>query len=99
MGFILRHRLELLVSMSCLALMAYFALQATMGGRSYSDRAELTQRFAQLEDTLSNVTRERMALEDRVAQMRPGNVDADLLDEMARRTLNLGLENDVIVKF
>lgn len=97
MMFLLKHRLEILVTLSCAALLGYFALQATVGGRSYHYREQLTQRLATLQGQLDTVTNDRMTLETRVAQMRPGNVDADLLDEMARRNLNLGRANEVVV--
>ena len=97
MIFLLRHRLELLVTLSCMALMSYFALQATIGSRSYVYRQTLSERYTLLSDQLTDVINTRSALETRVAQMRPGNVDADLLDEMARRNLNLGRPNEFVV--
>lgn len=97
MIFLFRHRLEILVSLACMSLLGYFALQATVGGRSYQYRDALTQRYANLQGQLDDVTKQRVALETRVAQMRPGNIDADLLDEMARRNLNLGRANEFIV--
>ncbi|MDE2384731.1 MAG: septum formation initiator family protein [Alphaproteobacteria bacterium] len=93
-----RHRLEILVGLSCLALLGYFGWQGFYGPRSIHYRDQLTLQYAQLSADLAAVGNRRKALEARVQQMRPESVDADLVDEMARKLLNMGKATDFVVR-
>jgi cell division protein FtsB len=59
----------------------YFAYHAIEGERGWSAWGRL----------------EGEALENRVWRLRKGSLDGDLLEEQARRLLNLGHENDLMV--
>ena len=54
-------------------------------------------RITTLKQKLAEVTKERAALEHRVQLMRDGSLDADMLDEQARRTLGVTSKDEVIV--
>ncbi len=97
MYLILRHRMELLVSLACLALLGYLCWQGFYGVRSYQYRDSLSHKLANLSADFSGVAHQRKVLEDKVKMVQPGTMDADLVDEMARRDLNMGKANDVIV--
>ena len=99
MHFIARHRLELVVAAACFSLLGYFAWQGLHGPRSLHTRTELSARLAQLNLDFSQIQTQRLNLETRVSQMRPGSVDADLVDELARASLNMGDKTELVVHF
>src|SRR5882724_19389 len=98
MRFIVRHRLEMIVSICCLAMLVYFGFQATVGGRGFAYRDALTLKKAQLSAEFVALSSQRVALEGKVQQLRPGTVDQDLVDEIARRDLNLGSATDFVIR-
>jgi cell division protein FtsB len=81
-----------------MALLVYFGFQATVGGRGFAYRDALMLKKEQLNAQLVSLTSERMALEGRVQQLRPGTVDQDLVDEMARRDLDMGSATEFVVR-
>ncbi len=93
-----RHRLEFLVGGLSLALLCYFAWQGFSGPRSIHYRDQLSRQFAQVSADLAGVVNQRKALEGRVQQMRPESVDADLVDELARRDLSMAHLDEFVVK-
>ena len=97
MLLIQRHRLELIVASACLALLVYVAWQGFYGNRSFHYRDTLGRQSAQLEADLAAVVAQRVAREEQVQRLRPESVDADLVDEMARRDLNMAAPNDLVV--
>ena len=97
MYWITRHRMELLVSFVCLSLLGYFCWQGFYGFRSIHYRDTLSKQVASLTADFNAVAHQRKALEARVLMVRPGTMDADLVDELVRRDLNMGKSSDVIV--
>ena len=97
MLLIVRHRMELLVCCVCLALLGYFCWQGFYGFRSIHYREKLSGQVATVAADLNAVLHQRKALEARVQMVRPGSVDADLIDELARRDLNMGKMSEVVV--
>ncbi len=97
MLLIVRHRMELLVCMVCLAMLGYFCWQGFYGIRSIHYREKLSSQVATVAADLNSVTHQRKALEARVQMVRPGSVDADLIDEIVRRDLNMGNNSEVVV--
>ena len=98
MSRIKRHRLEILVGGSCFALLCYFSWQGFCGPRNIHYRDQLSRQYAQVSADLAGITNQRRALEGRVQQMRPESVDADLVDEFARRDLSMAHANEFVVK-
>ena len=96
MGFI-RNRFSVVVMFSCLSLMGAIGWQGIYGHRNYEFREGLAKRVAATQAALDVVTAQRSALEKRVAMLRPGSIDADLVDEIVRHDLNMGGKHDVIV--
>ena len=92
-------RLDYLVSLGCLVLLAYFSWHAFHGARGYSHRDILALQAENLMVALKDVTDQKNTLQSRIALMRPESVDPDLLDELARRNLNYGKSDDVVVNF
>ena len=80
---------------ACIA--AYFGYHLIYGNRSMMALISLDQEIVLARDTLAEVHRERDALERRASLLRPDNLDADMLEEQARRLLNVGRAGDLIV--
>jgi cell division protein FtsB len=92
------QKFDSVVSLACLSLMAFFAWHAFKGPRGFAYREALGQQVAKLESDLSAVSAKRDAFEARVTLLRPDSLDPDMLDEMARQTLNLAKPNELIVR-
>ncbi|MDE2445950.1 MAG: septum formation initiator family protein [Alphaproteobacteria bacterium] len=90
-------KLDLLVSVGCFVLLGYFAWQAERGTRGLTYNSELNTRVKKLGNDFDEIKSKRKVLEDKVAELRPNTIDPDLLDEMARKTLNYVSQRDVIV--
>lgn len=97
MYLILRHRMELLVSIACMGLLGYLCWQGFYGMRSYHYRDTLTHKLANLTADFNGIANQRKVVEGKVSMVQPGTMDADLVDEMARRDLNMGKATDVVV--
>lgn len=92
------RRYDLLVSCACLGLLSSFSWYALVGprGYDYKDLLQLKLATAQAETVI--LVAERDQLEKRVHLMRPESIDADLLEEMARRDLKMLHPSELIVK-
>jgi cell division protein FtsB len=99
MQFFRIKRFEFVVSLGCIALLAYFGWQAERGARGFAYRDSLTAQVKKLSDDLETIKGQHKTLEARVAELRPDAIDPDLLDEMARKTLNFGNPSDLVVHF
>ncbi len=75
----------------------YFSYHAVNGSRGLLAWQELDQQIEAAERELSALQRERTVLEGKVARLRPATLDADLIDELARRQLSLVDSRDVII--
>jgi cell division protein FtsB len=92
-----RNRLSVLVMLSCLGLLGAIGWQGYYGHRNVQFRKNLDLRAAAEETQLAEIVAQRIGLEKRVALLRPGTIDADLVDEIARRDLNMGGKHDLVV--
>jgi cell division protein FtsB len=91
------HKFDVVVTCACVALLGYFAWHALEGPRGSRYRQAQAGESARLTDSLAAIHAQRVALEARVALLRPGSLDPDLLDEMARATLGVAKPNELIV--
>lgn len=82
-----------------LALAGYFAWNATRGDLGLHAYARREQDLLAAQATLAQTDAERAAWERRVRALRPGWLDADLLDEQARTMLNLAQPDDIVVPY
>ena len=82
-----------------MVLLAYFGWHAFYGPRGFMHRDALSAHAQKLELALKDVTQQKNIFLSRVTMMRPENVDSDLLDELARKNLNYGKLNDIVVNW
>ena len=86
-----------LVLVFCLLLYGYLGWHYFYGSRSIAVQAQLEQRQTELRQELEREATTRLELEARVNLLRPENIDLDLLDEVARRTLNFVNTREVVL--
>jgi cell division protein FtsB len=68
-----------------------------VGSRGLLAWRQLNRDIEATEQELAAVRAERQELEDKVRRLRPDSLDADLIDEVARRRLSLAEPLDVII--
>jgi len=85
------------VSFFCLLLYAYFSWHYYYGSRNLTVLAKTGTKTVQLRAELQKEIDIRQRLEAKVALLRPEHIDPDLLDEVARRILDYGSANELIV--
>ncbi len=94
----LRRRLRHILSPLLGALITvYFGYHALTGERSIVSYWRLTQEVDEARAKLAVMKGERERLEHRVALLRPGTIDPDMLDERARWALGYIGERDVVI--
>ena len=90
------RRFDLAVTCVCCALLGYFAWHAWKGPRGYPYRDSLAGQVAVLEVKHKRLLEERQRLESKVTLLRPDSIDPDLLDEIARNSLQMAKPTDVV---
>jgi len=75
----------------------YFGYHAIHGSRGLLSLFAFEEEIARAHDTLAETGRRQAELSARVALMRPESLDPDMLEEQARRTLNLARPGDVSI--
>ncbi len=79
------------------AFLGYFGYHAFHGDYGLFARAMLDHEAVELTTELSALLERRRLLEQRVALLRPESLDPDMIDEHARRSLNVVHANEVAI--
>ena len=90
------RRFDLAVTCVCCALLGYFAWHAWKGPRGFPYQQGLEQQLAMQQQKFETLREQRIHQEAKVTLLRPESIDPDLLDEMARRSLEMARPGDVI---
>ena len=85
------------VSFFCLLLYAYFSWHYYYGSRNLAVLAQTEDKAVKLRAEVQNEIEIRRRFESKVALLRPEHIDPDLLDEVARRILDYGSANELII--
>ena len=93
-----KRKFDLIVMIVCLSLLGYFGWHSYYGPRSFDQRDALAAKSADLDAKLEIMRSERQSLERKVSLLRPQSIDPDMLDELARTTLDYGKPGELIVK-
>lgn len=83
---------------AALAAVAYFVWHGVNGERGYLAWRNLQQEVRTAQAEFDQVRGEREALERRVHLLYPQTLDPDMLDESARRLLNFGLPDEIVIQ-
>ncbi len=90
------RRFDLAVSCVCCALLGYFAWHAWKGPRGYPYQQGLSDQLAMLQQKYETLEAQRIRQEAKVTLLRPESIDPDLLDEMARKNLEMARPGDIV---
>ena len=80
-------------------ILGYFGFHAFNGDYGIRAHLAITKRIEVLETQLKARTAIRERLEKRVAMLREGGMERDIVDEYARRQLNLVREDEVVILY
>jgi cell division protein FtsB len=80
-------------------LIGYFGVNAYSGNHGLKAKEDLDQQIVALSTDLDHLKRERAQWERRVALLRAGKLDPDMLDEQARTLLDYVAPNDLTLMF
>jgi len=92
-----RNTGRLIVPLLCAAFLAYFGFHAYHGEFGINSKYRLQAQAVELQAQLGSIKARRVELEQRVQLLHDGTMEKDMLDEQARRALNLSLPDEVIV--
>ena len=92
-----RNTGRLIVPVLCAAVLAYFGFHAYHGEFGIYSKYRMQAQIAGLQAQLATVKGQRIELEQRVQLMHDGSLEKDMLDEQARRALNVSHGDEVIV--
>jgi cell division protein FtsB len=79
------------------AYLGYFGFHAMHGSYGLLAKGEIEAEAERLETDLGELQAERAELDARAALLRPGRIDPDLVDELARRDLNVIAPNELVI--
>ena len=96
-GALLRWQRPLWLVVLGIGLAAYFGYHALTGSRGLLAWRGLNAELASTRQELDALRAERTGLAEKVARLRHDGLDADLIDELARRQLSLADLLDVII--
>jgi cell division protein FtsB len=92
-----RKTAAVILPLTAAAFLTYFGFHAWHGEFGIYSSYELVDRKARLETRLAELKQERHRLESRVALMQDGTIEKDMLDEQARRALNLTKPDEITI--
>jgi cell division protein FtsB len=81
----------------CGAVMAYFGYYAIWGGRGVLALEDAQAQLGVRQEQLAQLRDQRVRLQHRISLMKPGQVDPDLVEELARGELMDGQPGEVAV--
>jgi cell division protein FtsB len=92
-----RYLRQITVPLIGASLMGYFGYHAIQGDRGLMAWLTLKQQLRHADAQLASLQDEQVTLSNRVQRMRPGSLDADLLDERTRVMLNYAQDDEVVI--
>ena len=92
-----RRGFDLIVCVGALCLVGSLVWHAVHGQRSFAQAERIATRIETLTTERDELRAERIALDRRVALLRPESIDPDLIEELARSKLGFVHPDDIIV--
>src|SRR5690606_16606173 len=92
-----RNNGRLIVPAISAVVLSYFAFHAYNGDFGINAKVRYDQRIATLEGELESLSAARKRLEERVSLVNYGTLEKDMLDEQARRALNLVQAEELVI--
>jgi cell division protein FtsB len=82
---------------AALILMGFFGYYAVLGPNGILSYREYTRQLEKKQAEYAALDKQRAELKNRVALLDPNNTDPDMVDELARKKLNVAHPDEVIV--
>ena len=79
------------------AFLSYFGFHAYNGEYGIYSSEKLAAQVTLLQSERDDLVHKRTIMEQEVSLLRDGTIEKDMLDEQARRALNLSLENELTI--
>jgi cell division protein FtsB len=92
-----RNTGKLIVPAISVLFLAYFGFHAYHGEFGIYSKYQLEAQAAELNGELAKIKAERLQMERRVQLLHDGTLEKDMLDEQARRALNLSHADEITI--
>ncbi|MBZ9704060.1 MULTISPECIES: septum formation initiator family protein [unclassified Mesorhizobium] len=92
-----RNTGRLIIPSLCAVFLAYFGFHAYHGEFGINSKYQLEAETVALQAQLDAIKARRMELERRVKLMHDGTLEKDMLDEQARKALNLSQADEITI--
>jgi len=92
-----RNTGRLIVPAITAVVLSYFGFHAYQGAYGLNAKGKLEERVAGLEAELEALQKARGKLEERASLLSGDTIEQDMLDEQARRSLNLAKDNEIVI--
>lgn len=92
-----RNTGRLIIPAIAAVFLSYFGFHAVHGEYGMQAKVDLEAQTADLQKSLDKVRGQREALERKVRLLQDGTIEKDMLDEQARRSLNLADPAELII--
>ncbi|MEZ5811246.1 MAG: septum formation initiator family protein [Rhizobiaceae bacterium] len=92
-----RNTGKFIIPALCASFLAYFGFHAFHGEYGIYAKYRLETGITELKAERDALKSERIALEQRVRLLHDGTIDKDMLDEQARKSLNLSHADEVVI--
>ena len=92
-----RNTGKLIVPVISVLFLAYFGFHAYHGEFGIYSKYQLEAQAAELTGELAKIKAERLQMERRVQLLHDGTLEKDMLDEQARRALNLSHADEITI--
>jgi len=91
------RRRKLLLPLGAIAVMAYFGYHSFNGDYGIWSRDRMMREAIGLEAELAQLKAQRLSLQERARLLRAENLDPDMIDERARRNLNVLKPDEIVI--
>lgn len=88
---------RLILPVSTALILCYFGYHALYGGNGLFSKHLVEAQTKELQTRLDRLSVRRFALQQQVAMLSDGTVEKDMLDEQARRALNMAQPGELII--
>jgi cell division protein FtsB len=88
---------RLILPVATALFLTYFGYHALYGGNGLYSKHIVEEQTKELQAKLGDLTSRRQALQQQVALLSDGTVEKDMLDEQARRALNMAQPGELVI--
>ncbi|WP_455481178.1 FtsB family cell division protein [Bartonella sp. B12(2025)] len=90
-------KVRFILPLMTVGVLSYFSYHIYHGEYGLYSRSEVNRYIVELEDELHKIESERIFIEKRIALLRDGHIEKDMLDEYIRGNLNFSKPNELTI--